>query len=121
MANRLNAQNRVCPICGVEYSPARETTLACSRVCSNKVRYENAKEEFICDYCGNKYIANKHNVARYKKHYCSQDCHYKAYWEQNRNSHKVINGKLCKLCSTCREWIIVEEFGEDRSKWDSRS
>jgi hypothetical protein len=121
MANRLNIQSKICPICGVEYTPARETTLACSRVCSDKVRYENYKQEFVCDYCGDKYIANKHNVARYNKHYCSNECHRKAYWEKNRNSHKIINSQVCKLCSTCKEWIPLELFRDDKSKWDNLS
>ncbi len=118
MANRLNIENRICPICGKDYKPARKTTLACSRVCSDKVRFKKYKREYTCDCCGSKYIANKHNNNRREYNYCSGKCALSARWKRDRNSHKVIGGQVCKICSTCKKWIPVRKFREDKSKWD---
>lgn len=112
---------KTCTICGKDYIAIRSDNVACSRECTEKFNYNKVMQGYICDYCGSKYIANKYNVARYENHYCSGKCHKKAYWEKNRNSHKIINRKVCKLCSTCKEWIPIAEFGNDKSKWDNLS
>lgn len=121
MANKLNTKNKICPICGKNFKPARSTTLACSKQCSNKYKYKLNKEKYICDYCGKEYIANKYNNSRKEKNYCSKDCQIKDYWEENRLEHKKINNVECKKCSTCKEWLSLDSFNKDNNKWDNIS
>ena len=112
---RIARQNidKICKNCGNKYIAKRITSHFCSRKCVNKYKYNDSKEDFVCDYCGNKFVANKYNVNRHEHKYCSKNCQMSAYWEENRNSHKVINGVVCKLCSTCNEWIPLNDFRKD--------
>lgn len=121
MANRLNIQKGICPICKKEYIPARDTTLACSKICSRKVKFNANKKEYKCDCCGKNYTANKYNNSRHKINFCSEKCRSIFLGEKNRKPHSIVKGIESKQCSTCKKTLSLSRFKKDKSKWDGLS
>lgn len=121
MANSLTITKKTCSICNREYTPSRVTSIACSKKCSDKLKYELAKESYKCDCCGEIYHANKYNNNRNDVNICSESCRSKLYWDKNKNKHQIIDGQSYKLCSSCNKLVLIDEFKKDKSKWDSLS
>ena len=80
---------KICPICGKEFENKKHPlTVYCSKKCSDIAKIK--KVELTCDYCGKKILKAPSLIKEYIKHYCSNECRYKArkqvdkiYYENN--------------------------------------
>jgi len=84
----------------------------------NKLAYERYKQEFVCDWCGESFTANKYNQARREWNACSQICGSHLRGQLKRKPHRIVDGVEQKECSICEEWKSLAQFSEDKSKWD---
>jgi 5-methylcytosine-specific restriction endonuclease McrA len=87
----------------------------------NKLYYEKSKESFVCDWCGEVFVANKYNQARKEWNACSKSCGQHLKGELRRKPHMKVGDVEHKQCSTCGEWMVLEEFYTSEDKWDGLS
>ena len=117
---KLHAFN--CPECGVDFGSYRNTSIFCSRKCSQKSQTKTKLrgETRICKKCGNEFYSKRSYDRRgYKRQFCSMVCtkndisvplgkfiSYDGYWivDNNKREHRLIYerffGKIpCLKCT----------------------
>lgn len=86
-------QNKICPICNLEFETNIPNQIYCSAYCRNKrttLKYEINKEfHKICECCGKEFVS-KSNAK-----YCSDECREIKFNEYNNRVYK----KHCKYCN----------------------
>lgn len=110
--NRWKEDHSFCACCGKpmkgtgRYNPHNNGRQYCSDECSEKARWEKAREEGrvqSCAFCGTEYIRSKNS----KGPFCSRDCYSKAVqdgWKSPEREKKkmlpasVTRNEVCTVC-----------------------
>lgn len=91
---------RTCPSCGADFTPAHPRTRYCSRACSKREerrRYRDRHtERAYCKHCGIGFQRVAPRVAGNPKVYCSTNCQYEARSQQykQRGIKPPLNDRL---------------------------
>ena len=111
-------KNRVCIICGREFTPAKKSTAkTCSRECWHELMRRNAvlpvrpakKHVRICENCGSEFVVTGYSVRKT----CSNAC------KQAQIARKVkktmldrYSNTITKVCQTCGHEFSCKKFAE---------
>lgn len=98
-------ENKVCIICGKEFTPKRYDRVICSAECRKKFsprKYSIKNKKSICEICGKEFVTKSK-----KRIFCGDECSAKS----RKRPHKAyknncvwcgkefISNRVCKFCS----------------------
>jgi len=120
-----------CVICESLFIASRRDIKYCSDECRKKAySHKRDTSENKCLFCGEMFLPKNTK----KQLYCSESCHNKATYQNNKEEikrrsrewtknnlkgtpkgrkpreHRIINGEDHALCSKCKRWLTVDNF-----------